>query len=215
MTALFAVSFVLVWLELALFSTCKVLLWSFLRSLIDILLGTKGFTVQNHHLKAFVMIHAGSKLFGPWLSFKGSIAGGQCLSSARPIAYLLLHNATDNFSSSNLLGKGSFSCVYKAKLDHDVFAAVKRLEENGKQGEIEFQVDFFPWCFSVPVSICNITNETSSCGICGMQAEVGLMSKIRHPNLVSLLGFSSDGPERLLVYELMENGSLHDQLHGM
>ncbi|KAH8937409.1 hypothetical protein BDL97_16G026800 [Sphagnum fallax] len=125
-----------------------------------------------------------SKLFGPWLSFKGSIAGGRCLSSARPIAYLLLHNATDNFSSSNLLGKGSFSCVYKAKLDHDVFAAVKRLEENGKQGEIEFQ------------------------------AEVGLMSKIRHPNLVSLLGFSSDGPERLLVYELMENGSLHDQLHG-
>ncbi|CAK9866235.1 unnamed protein product [Sphagnum jensenii] len=125
-----------------------------------------------------------SKLFGPWLSFKGSIAGGRCLSSARPIAYLLLHNATDNFSSSNLLGKGSFSRVYKAKLDHDVFAAVKRLEENGKQGEIEFQ------------------------------AEVGLMSKIRHPNLVSLLGFSSDGPERLLVYELMENGSLHDQLHG-
>ncbi|CAN5961147.1 unnamed protein product [Sphagnum jensenii] len=104
--------------------------------------------------------------------------------STRPIAYLLLHNATDNFSSSNLLGKGSFSRVYKAKLDHDVFAAVKRLEENGKQGEIEFQ------------------------------AEVGLMSKIRHPNLVSLLGFSSDGPERLLVYELMENGSLHDQLHG-
>jgi serine/threonine protein kinase len=41
------------------------------------------------------------------------------------------------------------------------------------------------------------------------------MSKIRHPNLVALLGFSSDGPEHLLVYELMHNGSLHDQLHGM
>ena len=41
-----------------------------------------------------------------------------------------------------------------------------------------------------------------------------LMSKIRHPNLVALLGFSNDGPERLLVYELMQNGSLHDQLHG-
>jgi hypothetical protein len=41
------------------------------------------------------------------------------------------------------------------------------------------------------------------------------MSRIRHPNLVALLGFSTDGPELLLVYELMQNGSLYDQLHGM
>ena len=41
------------------------------------------------------------------------------------------------------------------------------------------------------------------------------MSKIRHPNLVALLGYSSDGPELLVVYELMQNGSLHDQLHGI
>ena len=40
------------------------------------------------------------------------------------------------------------------------------------------------------------------------------MSKIRHSNLVALLGYSSDGPEPLVVYELMQNGSLHDQLHG-
>lgn len=49
----------------------------------------------------------------------------------------------------------------------------------------------------------------------GKQAEVDLMSRIRHPNLVALLGFSTDGPEPLLVYELMQNGSLYDQLHGM
>lgn len=40
------------------------------------------------------------------------------------------------------------------------------------------------------------------------------MCKIRHPNLVALLGYSNDGPEPLVVYELMQNGSLHDQLHG-
>jgi serine/threonine protein kinase len=67
----------------------------------------------------------------------------------------------------------------------------------------------------VHVDICKFTNAISSCGIWGIQAEVDLMSKIRHPNLVALLGFSSDGPEHLLVYELMHNGSLHDQLHGM
>lgn len=40
------------------------------------------------------------------------------------------------------------------------------------------------------------------------------MSKVRHPNLVSLLGFCSNGDHRLLVYEYMQNGSLQDQLHG-
>jgi hypothetical protein len=40
------------------------------------------------------------------------------------------------------------------------------------------------------------------------------MSRIRHPNLVALLGYASDGPEPLVVYELMQNSSLHDQLHG-
>lgn len=49
----------------------------------------------------------------------------------------------------------------------------------------------------------------------GKQEEVDLMSRIRHPSLVALLGFSTDGPEPLLVYELMQNGSLYDQLHGM
>jgi serine/threonine protein kinase len=125
------------------------------------------------------------KLFGSWLGSKRTIAEGGLPLSACRVAYTLLQNATNNFSSSNLLGEGSFSHVYKANLDYGIFAAVKRLEKNGKQGENAFQ------------------------------AEVDLMSKIRHPNLVALLGFSSDGPEHLLVYELMHNGSLHDQLHGM
>ena len=57
--------------------------------------------------------------------------------------------------------------------------------------------------------------ETHRLIIFGKQAEVDLMSRIRHDNLVALLGFSTDGPEPLLVYELMQNGSLYDQLHGM
>ncbi|CAK9212711.1 unnamed protein product [Sphagnum troendelagicum] len=124
------------------------------------------------------------KLNGSWLGSKRTIAEGGLPVSACRVAYTLLQNATNNFSSSNLLGEGSFSHVYKANLDYGIFAAVKRLEKNGKHGENAFQ------------------------------AEVDLMSKIRHPNLVALLGFSSDGPEHLLVYELMHNGSLHDQLHG-
>ncbi|KAJ6803759.1 receptor-like kinase TMK3 [Iris pallida] len=44
------------------------------------------------------------------------------------------------------------------------------------------------------------------------QAEIAVLSKVRHRNLVSLLGFSSGGDEKLLVYEYMENGALSKHL---
>lgn len=47
-----------------------------------------------------------------------------------------------------------------------------------------------------------------------LQTEVDLLSKIQHPNIISLLGYSIHGDTRLIVYELMENGSLETQLHG-
>jgi serine/threonine protein kinase len=36
---------------------------------------------------------------------------------------------------------------------------------------------------------------------------------VNHKNLVRLLGFCADGGERVLVYEYMHNGTLHDHLH--
>lgn len=100
------------------------------------------------------------------------------------LAYVVLQGATEDFSSSCLLGEGSFGLVYKARLDDGACVAVKRLTGAGQHSHKEFQ------------------------------GEVDLMSRIRHPNLVALLGYASDGPEPLVVYELMQNGSLHDQLHG-
>ncbi|KAK4253822.1 hypothetical protein QN277_010447 [Acacia crassicarpa] len=41
-----------------------------------------------------------------------------------------------------------------------------------------------------------------------------MLSKIQHPNIISLLGCSSNGDTRFIVYELMQNGSLETQLHG-
>ena len=48
-----------------------------------------------------------------------------------------------------------------------------------------------------------------------LQNEVELMRKIWHPNLVSLLGFCAHENTWFLVYGLMQNGSLEDQLHGI
>ena len=47
-----------------------------------------------------------------------------------------------------------------------------------------------------------------------MQNEVNILSGIHHPNIICQLGCSSEGDSKLIVYELMENGSLETQLHG-
>lgn len=47
-----------------------------------------------------------------------------------------------------------------------------------------------------------------------LQNEVDLLSKIQHPNIISLLGCSTYGDTGFIVYELMLNGSLETQLHG-
>ncbi|KAG6383217.1 hypothetical protein SASPL_157039 [Salvia splendens] len=89
-----------------------------------------------------------------------------------------LLTATNNFSDSHKIGQGGFGAVYKGKLRKGQQIAVKRLSRNSEQGELEFK------------------------------NEVVLMVKLQHKNLVRLLGFSLRGPERLLVYEFVHNGSL-------
>ncbi|KAK7253186.1 hypothetical protein RIF29_37698 [Crotalaria pallida] len=86
--------------------------------------------------------------------------------------------ATKNFSDLNKLGQGGFGPVYKGILSDGQEVAIKRLSTNSEQGTDEF------------------INE------------VLLIMKLQHKNLVKLLGFCVDGEEKLLVYELLPNGSL-------
>ncbi|ESW22786.1 hypothetical protein PHAVU_005G181000 [Phaseolus vulgaris] len=44
--------------------------------------------------------------------------------------------------------------------------------------------------------------------------EVSWLSKMRHQNIIKLMGYCIHDQSRFLVYELMENGSLETQLHG-
>lgn len=41
-----------------------------------------------------------------------------------------------------------------------------------------------------------------------------MLSLMRHPNLVHLIGYCAEGTQRLLVYEYMPLGSLEDHLLG-
>ncbi|XP_074287077.1 putative receptor-like protein kinase At1g80640 [Silene latifolia] len=98
--------------------------------------------------------------------------------------YKLLESTTDNFDERNILGVGGFGIVYKAKLDSNCYVAVKKIDGGGQDAEKEFE------------------------------NEVELLSNIRHQNIITLLGYCFHGDSKLLVYELMENGCLEDQLHG-
>ncbi|KQK16712.2 leucine-rich repeat receptor-like kinase protein FLORAL ORGAN NUMBER1 [Brachypodium distachyon] len=48
----------------------------------------------------------------------------------------------------------------------------------------------------------------------GFSAEVATLGRIRHRNIVRLLGFVSNREANLLLYEYMPNGSLGEMLHG-
>lgn len=98
--------------------------------------------------------------------------------------YQQLVEATNGFSSQNLLGEGGFGSVYKGCLPDGREIAVKQLKVGGGQGEREFK------------------------------AEVEIISRIHHRHLVSLVGYCIADTRRLLVYEFVSNNTLYFHLHG-
>ncbi|XP_042495241.1 systemin receptor SR160-like [Macadamia integrifolia] len=93
-----------------------------------------------------------------------------------------LVEATNGFHNDSLIGSGGFGDVYKAELKDGSVVAIKKLIHVSGQGDREFT------------------------------AEMETIGKIKHRNLVSLLGYCKVGEERLLVYEYMQFGSLEDVL---
>lgn len=100
------------------------------------------------------------------------------------ISIQVLRQVTNNFSEENILGRGGFGVVYKGELHDGTKIAVKRMEGGamGTKGMNEFQ------------------------------AEIAVLTKVRHRHLVALLGFCVNGNERLLVYEYMPQGHLGQHL---
>ncbi|CAO2823059.1 unnamed protein product [Amaranthus hypochondriacus] len=107
------------------------------------------------------------------------------LGNLRTFTFKELHNATDGFSSKNILGSGGFGNVYRGKLPDGSMVAVKRLKDTcGTSGESQFQT------------------------------ELELISLAVHRNLLRLIGFCATPNERLLVYPYMSNGSVASRLKG-
>ncbi|KAL8161829.1 hypothetical protein V2J09_013318 [Rumex salicifolius] len=97
-----------------------------------------------------------------------------------------IRHATSDFSDSLIVGHGGFGNVYKGTINTEsgpTVVAIKRLKAHSTQGAREFAM------------------------------EIQLLSKLRHVNLVSLIGYCDDAGEMILVYEYMSHGTLKDHLY--
>ena len=104
----------------------------------------------------------------------------------RSFTYHKLILTTNNFTKGVKLGEGGFGGVYKGLLsESNVDVSVKRVSEGSKQGRKEYI------------------------------SEVKIISRLRHRNLVQLIGWCHEHDELLLVYEYMPNGSLDSHLYGV
>uniref|UniRef100_A0A2N9HN24 non-specific serine/threonine protein kinase n=1 Tax=Fagus sylvatica TaxID=28930 RepID=A0A2N9HN24_FAGSY len=100
-------------------------------------------------------------------------------------SYKNLYKATKGFSDKELLGAGGFGKVYRGILpSSNIQIAVKKVSHDSKQGIKEFV------------------------------AEIISMGRLRHRNLVQLLGYCRRKGELLLVYDYMPNGSLDKFLYS-
>nr|Q8GRU6.1 RecName: Full=Leucine-rich repeat receptor-like kinase protein HAR1; AltName: Full=Protein HYPERNODULATION ABERRANT ROOT FORMATION 1; Flags: Precursor [Lotus japonicus]CAD42335.1 hypernodulation aberrant root formation protein [Lotus japonicus]CAD42336.1 hypernodulation aberrant root formation protein [Lotus japonicus]CAE45593.1 hypernodulation aberrant root protein [Lotus japonicus]BAC41327.1 LRR receptor-like kinase [Lotus japonicus]BAC41331.1 LRR receptor-like kinase [Lotus japonicus] len=85
----------------------------------------------------------------------------------------------------NIIGKGGAGIVYRGSMPNGTDVAIKRLVGQGS-GRNDY----------------------------GFRAEIETLGKIRHRNIMRLLGYVSNKDTNLLLYEYMPNGSLGEWLHG-
>ncbi|CAN1234080.1 Probable LRR receptor-like serine/threonine-protein kinase RKF3 [Linum perenne] len=102
-------------------------------------------------------------------------------------SYEDIKKATKNFSEDNIIGKGGFGNVYRGEFSDGSEVAVKRFKNCSSAGDESFA------------------------------HEVGVIASIRHVNLMALKGYCIattplEGHQRIIICELMKNGSLHDHL---
>ncbi|KAF8094102.1 hypothetical protein N665_0370s0037 [Sinapis alba] len=84
-----------------------------------------------------------------------------------------------------VLGKGGFGMVYHGVVNGTQQVAVKILSHSSSQGYKEFK------------------------------AEVELLLRVHHKNLVGLVGYCDEGENLALIYEYMANGDLREHMSGL
>ncbi|CAI0406706.1 unnamed protein product [Linum tenue] len=121
------------------------------------------------------------------------LSGGKSLrrnnrapASARIYTVEELQYATNSFSEDNLLGEGSLGGVYRAEFPDGQVLAVKNVNTVSLSFEEEERLMEVIWT----------------------------VSRLRHPNILALLGYCVEDGQHLLVYEHVRSLPLDEVLHG-
>ncbi|KAM0012635.1 putative protein kinase RLK-Pelle-LRR-IX family [Helianthus debilis subsp. tardiflorus] len=96
------------------------------------------------------------------------------------ISAQVLKKCDQNIAKESEPGHRGFGVVYKGQLDDGIKIAVKRMESG---------------------VICNKALDE-------FESEISFLKKVRQRHLVLLLGYSTQGLKRILVYEYMPQGEL-------
>ncbi|KAH7846145.1 hypothetical protein Vadar_010446 [Vaccinium darrowii] len=95
-----------------------------------------------------------------------------------PLSFEDVVRATGSFNASNCIGSGGFGATYKAEISPGVLVAIKRLAIGRFQGVQQFD------------------------------AEIKTLGRLRHPNLVTLIGYHASETEMFLIYNYLPGGNL-------
>jgi serine/threonine protein kinase len=147
----------------------------------------------------------------------------------RLFSYAELRSATDNFNRTNKVGRGGFGTVYKVT-KHFLMVFSLRVEGRNQRRAIfpQSMHDLLGLAFlevylvTFQGTIRNgrevavkVLSAESRQGIREFLTEIDVISNVKHPNLVELIGCCVEGNNRILVYEYLKNSSLDRALLGM
>lgn len=97
-----------------------------------------------------------------------------------PLTFDSVIQATENFTLRNCIGSGGFGSTYRAEICPGTTVAVKRLTVGMCQGVPQFN------------------------------AEIRSLGRIKHPNLITLIGYYASLSEMFLVYNYLPGGDLEE-----
>ncbi|GAY33644.1 hypothetical protein CUMW_275900 [Citrus unshiu] len=127
------------------------------------------------------------------LSFSCTVSGGKSqlndanmplVANQRRFTYLELFQATNGFSENNLIGRGGFGFVYKARIQDGMEVAVKVFDLQYGRAIKSFDI------------------------------ECGMIKRIRHRNIIKFISSCSSDDFKALVLEYMPYGSLEKCLYS-
>ncbi|KAK9726440.1 hypothetical protein RND81_05G215400 [Saponaria officinalis] len=152
---------------------------------------------------ASVVLSIGIIILGANIAYRKWYSNGSCFENHdvgksewpwRLMAFQRLgftsHEILSCIKESNVIGMGATGIVYKAELGRiNTTVAVKKL-----------------WKSSADIEAGNDSED--------LVGEVNLLGKLRHRNIVRLLGYLHNDKESMILYEYMNNGNLGEALHG-